>query len=298
MSKGGKGGSSAPSGTTTSTQQNTPWVQQVPYLTGNEAQTYTIPGTGGNVTNINPANDLPGVMPSAASLYANYTPQYFPDSTVSPFNQTQNSALGQLSNFGLNGGSSSVQSGNNAITAINSGAFLGKDNPYLQNTVNSISDSVLPAIDSHFNKDGRFGSNANVAADSSAVANAVAPLQFNDYEQQIGNMLQGSIASPVIQAGQESAMNDALTAGGQQQQQSQAQLNDQVNRFNFQQQLPYNMLSTYSGLVNGNYGGTGTLTQPYFAQGGSGGKGGSGGGSTGQILSTVGTIAAKAAIAY
>ena len=43
-------------------------------------------------------------------------------------------------------------------------------------------------------------------------------------------------------------------AGSQQQAQNQAQLTDLVNRFNYNQNEPYNWLQHYLGLVNGNYG--------------------------------------------
>lgn len=282
MSKGG--GGSSPSGSTTSTQTSAPWAGQIPFLVGGGS-------TGTNIGN----TPVPGTLPEAANLYLNYTPQYYPDSTVSPFNSTQQTGLNMQANYGLNGGASSVNAGNNALTAINSGALLQSGNPYLGNVANSVVQNTLPAIDSHFAGNGRYGSGANVNADTSAVANAVAPYAFNDYETQTGNLLKGAAEAPIIQAGQESAIQDVLNAGGAQQQQAQSQLNDQVNRFNYQQMLPYNKLNAYQGGVSGNFGEGSALTQPYFSQGG--GKGGSGGKSgVGGTVAAVAPYVAKLAL--
>jgi len=48
------------------------------------------------------------------------------------------------------------------------------------------------------------------------------------------------------------------------QQQQQAELNDAVNRYNYYQTLPYQMLQQYAGLTSGNYGGTSVTQSPYF----------------------------------
>lgn len=280
MGKGG-GGSSTPSGNTTTTQTNTPWSGQQPFLNSN--------GAGPNQWTQNPptGGSIPGVMPQAASLYQNYSPQYFPTSTVSPFNDTQNAGLGMEAAYGLGGGASSVGASNSALTNIGNGAFLNPNNPWLGATAQSVAQSVLPQVDSQFAGANRFGSGANVNADTSAVANAVAPLAFQNYGQAMQNQVQAAAAAPFLQSAQESSIQDVLNSGSAQQQQAQAQLNDQVNRWNFQQQLPYNQLATYQQMVNGNYGGTGTLTQPYFAQSGKG---------AGQTIAQVAPIAAKAAM--
>ena len=277
MSKGGKGGGSQqPSGTTTTTQTSSPWEGLQPYLTGSGI----VPQAG------------TGYLPEAANLYYNYSPSYFPTSTAAPMNPTQNAATIAQANFGLAGGDSALNSANSALTGINSGAFLGP-NPYLKQTTQAISDAIMPQVNSQFNSAGRYGSGANQYAASSAIANAVAPLEFNDYEQQVGNILKGSQIAPVVSLGQQGALDEALNAGNTVQQNQQNQLNDAVNRFNFYQELPYQKLNQYQGNLSGLGGGTSTLTQPYFAQqSGKGGKGGVGG-----TIAAVAPYIAKAALA-
>jgi hypothetical protein len=55
----------------------------------------------------------------------------------------------------------------------------------------------------------------------------------------------------------------ALMQAGQAQEGYQNQaLQDQINRWNYQQNLPLNNLANYMGMIQGNYGGTSTTTQP------------------------------------
>lgn len=276
-SKGG-GGSSQPSGNTTTTQTNTPWGGQQPYLQD--------------------------VMAHASDLYNQSLPggqggpQYFPDSTVAQFTPGQSGGLNNLVNFGLQGGSSSVGAANGALTNIENGNMLSAGNPYFGGMVKSISDAVAPQVNAQFAANGRAGSGANQQAFDSTLTNAVAPLAFQNYTSGLNNIVQGAGLAPVVQAGQTAGLQTAVDAGGQQQGQNQANINDQINRFNFQQQKPQNMLANYAQMIQGNYGGTSTLTQPYFAQQ-SGGKGGSGGKSlTGnKTVDAILPVVAKAAIA-
>lgn len=61
--------------------------------------------------------------------------------------------------------------------------------------------------------------------------------------------------------------------GAQKEAYNQAHLNDQIARWNFEQQLPANKLAQYMPMIQGNYGGTGTTTQPYYGSGGGSGMG-------------------------
>ena len=292
--KGGSGGSTQPSGTTTSTQNSSPWAGETPYLnsivnTGDSAAGGYVPGLG--TINSGNVKDTPGIFNAAGALYSNYTPQYFPGSTVSPFTAPQQTGLQQEANFGAQGGSSSVNQANNALTGIESGQMLGAGNPYFQGMANSIGQGLAPTINSQFETNGRDASGANQQSMSSALANAISPLAFQNYQSGLNNIVQGAALAPAVQSGQIQGMDTGVQAGSQMQQQNQAQLNDQINRFNFQQQLPYNQLATYDQMINGNFGGSSTLTQPFFGPSGGGGKGGSGGKSAGSISSEVAPLA-------
>lgn len=231
---------SVPSATST-TQTTDPWSGQQGYLSSGFAQ--------------------------AANLEGNYTPQYYPNSTVAGFNPTQVAGLGAETQFGAQGGSSSVNASNNALTGIESGNMLSAGNPYFQSMANAIGQGIAPTVNSSFESNGRYGSGANVQALSSTMANTIAPLAFQNYQSGLNNVVQGAALTPGIQSSQLQGIGALQDAGTQEQQQSQSQLNDLVNRFNYGQMLPYNQLQQYESGITGNYGSTSQLTQPYSTNG-------------------------------
>lgn len=302
--KGG-GGSSAPSGSTTTTQSSAPWVGQQPFLQGGgyTGADTTVPGVGTILGNNQ--QSVAGTMPAAAELYANYAPQYFNNSTVSPFTGAQNSALQTLSNPNLASGVSNAATGyssgtlNNGVGGLQnyaSGNMLNSAQPAIDAAVQRATPGLLDS----FTGGNRLNSPGAAQAVGSGVAQAAAPYAMQEQQNQIGAaQAQGNIQNTALQNAPLTAAlpyagaQQQLQAGGQMQQQNQAQLNDQINRWNFQQQLPYNKLATYQQMIQGNYGGSGTLTQPYFSQN-SGGKGGGSKGTAGQIAQVAIPIAMAA----
>lgn len=288
---GGKSSGGGPSGSTTTTQNTAPWTGQQPYLSGgvqaSTPQYFSGAGQHADIT-----QGTPGIFGNAANLYENYTPQYFADSTVSPFTNPQSSALGTLSNPAL--ANSVANPATNYSNTLLNGGFLANNpaTPTLNQYANgSMLNSMQPAITAavqqatpglldSFTGGNRLNSPAAAQSVATGQASAAAPYLAAEQGQQIGAantlgtnfntgvtaMNQGLAFAPQTAGLPYAGANQQLQAGGTQQQQNQAQLNDQINRWNFQQQLPYNQLATYQQMVNGNYGGSGTLTQPYFSQ--------------------------------
>ena len=308
-SKGGGGG-----GNTTTTQNTSPWTGQQPYLNsgGNPLSGYApIPGVP------NPQGSTPGAFEAAAELYGNYAPQYYPSSTVSPFTNAQTSALGTLSDPSLAQPVSDAATGyntnllNGAYTGANNpgyaglnqyanGSMLNNAAPQTQAAIQQAVAQATPGLLDTFTQGNRLNSPWAANAVSQGETNAAAPYVLQ--AQQLGQANQinaanslGGLANTGVQL-QNSGLYTApttaqlpysgaetqLAAGGAQQTQNQASLNDLINRYNFQQQLPYNQLGTYEQMVSGNYGGSSTLTQPYFSQG----SGKSTGGTIGGVLGT------------
>lgn len=278
---GGKGGGTssaagtAPAGNTTSTQTSQPWSVQIPYL----------------------QNAFQG----AQGLYQTPGPQYYPYSTVSPLNQTQGEGLGALTNFGNSGGSSSVNAANGALTNIENGSMLSAGNPYFQNMASSVLSQTVPGLESTFAGGNTMNSPGAAFATSQGANNALGNLAYQNYTQGMNNILQGAYVTPQIQQAQLTPAQALLTAGNQEQSQAQNELNGQINAWNYNQTLPYQQLANYEGAIGGNYGGTSTLTQPYFmnqlanelagASGGSALGKGLGGALGGQTGSQIGGVA-------
>lgn len=140
------------------------------------------------------------------------------------------------------------------------GQYLNADNPYLRN----IAGQAASAAKSQYSQAGRYGSNAS----DQGIANAVAPIYYQDYNNQLGRMDQAAALAPTI-ANQDYVDLQALYGVGQNQQdQAQKYLDEQQQVYNYQAGLPATSLNTYLGQIGGNYGQTSTQQTPYYGPSG------------------------------
>lgn len=255
------GGSSQPAGNTTSTNTSAPWSGQTPYLTGGGSTTVA-PGTPGANANPNSPSSS-GVFNAAANLYQNYTPQYYPNSTVAPLNPTQQVGQSLETAQGLSG-SPGVNQANNFLGNEESGGFLSAGNPYWSSMANNVLSQTMPSLESTFTQGNAVNEPGAAYAVSQGANDALGSVMGNQYTTLLQQANQGAMLAPGIQSANLQNTAAIQDAGNQQQAQSQAQLNNQVNQFNYEQMLPYNQLTQYADTVSGNYGGTSTLTQPYY----------------------------------
>jgi hypothetical protein len=243
-------GGGAGSGGSTTTQNSSPWAGQQPYLSN--------------------------VFSAAQNQYQNYTPQYYGaagttlngqdisgQSTVAPMNATENSAISDIGNTGLNG-TSSMNAANGAMTnELNANPT---SNPYMSQMVQNTLASTVPGLESQFAQGNAMNSPAAAYAVSQGANSAVGGLMFNQYNQNLANQNNAAGQAPGLQSGTLAGQNAALTAGQAAQTQAQNQLQNQVSMFNYQQQLPYQQLNQYANTVNGQYGQAATQTNTAPAQ--------------------------------
>lgn len=275
------GGGSQPSGNTTTVQKADPWGPIQPFL----------------VEGANTANNL--------FNNPQQWPQYYPSSTVAPFNDVEQAALGGITNLGSQGanammpalgnlsnmaaGSGVAQtdptfnSSNSLLQQEISGQFLDpKNNPGLQSVINETKANVLPQIQSGFDAGGRMDSGLATRAAASGLGGAVGNILYQNYAQERQNQnaaaalasqnqiaaqenaIRAGLAMPGVSQGILGSENAALGAGQLMQGQSQQELNDLVNRYNYGQMLPWNTLSMFENLIPTGQGGTTSLAQPYF----------------------------------
>lgn len=295
---GGGGGG----GTTTTVQKSDPWsgVQQ----------------------------PLLNAYSQAENLYQNPSnfPQYYPGQQVASLNSGQNAAIGATQNLGLNGNPAlNAATGQIASTAggdfLNSnpvyndlgnyanGSMLSAGNPYFQGMAQQISNAVTPAVNSSFESAGRYGSGAHANALASSLSNEIGNLAYQNYGQgqqnqlsaanTIGNayqneraqQLQAAGLAPADYASQLGGAQSALTASGIPQQQQQNEINAAMNKYNYNQNLPYQMNQQYLGLLTSNPFSTSTSSQPYYQNQAAGALGGAMSGALlgSQIMPGVGT---------
>lgn len=202
-------------GSTSSTTKSDPWSGQQPYLTG--------------------------LFSAADNQYKNYTPQFFPNSTVAGFNPMETGAISGIGSMGMNG-TPGLNAADKSVTNILSG-----DPAHNQ----AIMAGVLPGLTSSFTQGNSVNNPAMAYAASQGVASALTQDQLN--AAQSAQNLYGTRMS-----GQEAALGAGQTA----QTQSQNELQGQIDRWNYQQQLPYSQINQFANLINGQYGGTSMTTSP------------------------------------
>lgn len=270
-------GGSQPSGNTTTTQNSAPWAAQQPYL-----------------------QDL---FKNAQNLYNSGGAQYYQGSTVAPYSATTNQGINMTAQRGLDGSASDAGASRLATDTMN-GSYLNS-NPYLDKMYDSAASAVTrnyqnavqPGISSAFEASGRYGSGAQANAQSQAqldlgqsLGNMASNIYGQNYASERNNQMQAMGFAPTLQSMDYNNLNHVLQAGGMQDQMNQAQLSDQVNRWNYNQNLPYQNLQRYQGLTGGNYGGTATTSQPYFQNKTAGALGGAMmGAQIGSLIPGIGT---------
>lgn len=246
------GGGSEPSGTQVIQQNNDPWTGVQPHITDMLGKAQTL-------------SDTPI--------------EYFPDSTVVPFsNQTEN-ALGMMEDRAMNG-SPVLQAGQDAVRAAASGEMLGP-NPYFGATaaaairpmMTAWNEQVMPGINATFSGSGRYGSGAHARAMDSAsdtlaqnVGDVTAGLAYQNFRDERTNQMGAAALAPSM-AGADYTDIAALQQVGQAREgQAGAQLQDRINRHNFEQTEPRSRLADYAAMVNGGtFGGSSTTNQPIYS---------------------------------
>ncbi len=193
-------------------------------------------------------------------------PQYYPDSTVQPFNPMQFGSLAGMYNTGMDTGT--LDASNNALKAIESGTFLNAGNPYWQKQADQVTSQLTPQIEAGFTQGNSMNNPAAGFAVGNGLGTALGSIAGSNYNTALSQIPQAAYIAPSVQQGKLASQGTAFGAGQTQQQQSQSELADLVNRWNYNQQLPFQMLNQYANQVNGQYGGTSTMTQPYYNNGG------------------------------
>lgn len=211
-----------------------------------------------------------------------------------------NPAMGLLTNF-ANTNFGTGAPGDDALMAYASGEHLGEGNPYIDALTSSIMSKVVPKLQSNFIMGGTLSSPEAARATAEGATSAISPFLFQQYQQDqqnqinaanalaqrylqgaglqqqaagglsaayqsaFGDVLKGLALAPQTQQIPYTGLQNWFTAESANQNLHQQALNDAIQRWNYEQTLPWNMLNQYIGQATGNYGGTTTLTQPYFS---------------------------------
>lgn len=241
--------------TTTTTSNTTPWAGQQPYLTYGFQQ--------------------------AQNNYQNQTPQYFPNQGWVDFSQPTLDGLGQTQGI-ANQNQVGFAGANEAFNTL-SGQYLDS-NPYINDIVDRTTADVGNSVNSAFASGGRYGSNAHADTLSQSVADASAGIRYQNYGDERENMMRGLALAPQSDALQYAGADRLMGVGSALENKQYEVLQDDVNRWNFDQNQPDTQLANYMGLIQGNYGGQTNSTAIAPEYGGSSGINALGGGMAGYSL--------------
>lgn len=255
MSGGGSGGGQ----TTNTVQKADPWSGQQPFLSD--------------------------VYSQAQGLHGSQPLQYFPGQTYANLAPETEASLGFQTQRAIQG-SPLTAAAQGQLTSTLQGDYLNAGNPYMGQMMDTVAGQVRPRIDAQFAQSGRYGSGAHANAASSALANTAGQLAYQNYGDERQNQLRAMLFAP--QLAQQDYFDAAKLAevGGVREDLSQQGINEQMQRFQFENMAPWQQLAMYQNMIQGNPGSvnTSTTTQPRRSLGAGMIGGGVAGGGLGYML--------------
>lgn len=244
------------------------------------------------------APHLSNIATDAQKLYdsgSGFTP--WQGSTVVPFSDQTNAALTGIENLankgdplsgqaqtslqGLmtNGGFNQTQQGAlGQLQGTANGDFLGP-NQYLNKYLGDAAQQTANGVNMQFSLGGRYGSGAHTQALADSIGRQQTEALMNNYAQERQNQLaaqngilgagtqanaqlmQAAGMAPTISAAQYAPYQQLANAGSQREDLAQKQLQSQIDKYNADQQAPYQRLQAYSDFINGVSNKYGTSTQ-------------------------------------
>ena len=242
-------------------------------------------GGGGGKQSSTTSNQLdPTVQPyvaygleQAKNLYQSDTPQYYPSQTyVSPSAATT-TALDEATARAQAGNPLVPAAQNQTLNTIN-GAYLNS-NPYFNQALQGAAQGAttnyydaVNAANSNASQAGRYGSNAQGnligradTALGNSLSNAYGNLAYQNYNTERSNQINAINSAPTMAAADYTDINKLLNVGQTQEQYAQNALQADINKWNFNQNLPYQKLSAYLGAAYGAP--TGTVTNSTSSSG-------------------------------
>jgi hypothetical protein len=186
-------------------------------------------------------------LQQGAALYQSPSPSYYPGSQVAaPSTATQagwQDAMARATQ-GSQVGNAAQQYGTNVLQ----GQYLNP-NPYQDALNQSIAASVIPSVNAQFSLGGRYGSGAQSGTMTTALANAMAPPEYQNYQQERINQQNMAQMAPGLGAQDWTDIQGLLGAGSAQDQLAQQQIGANVNEWNYNQNLAQNKLAQYMQLL-------------------------------------------------
>lgn len=186
---------------------------------------------------------------------------YYPNSTVVPFSNQTEAALGRLEGA-ANDPNSLTRQAQGQLGATLRGDYLNAGNPAFGAMMDRVANQIRPRLDAQF-RGANYGGSLHQGATASALADAGANLAFQNYGQERANQMQGMLFAPQLNTAD---VNPLVQVGQMREDLASREMQDQINRFNFNQSAPDEALRRYASIVaGGQWGGSQTQQQPLYS---------------------------------
>ena len=234
---------------------------------------------------------LQNIFSGAEDAYNSASPSYYPESTVVGFSPQTEGALAGIEGRAL-AGSDLQNAGQQQALSTVQGDYLNA-NPFLTGAYNAASAPVMeqwqnqiaPGIDASFSGAGRMGSGLYAQARNQSentlgrsLTDMSSKMAYANYAAERQNQLNMAGQSGAMAQQDYGDLNKLMAVGGAREGLEQAQLGDRISRYNFEQNLPWDQLARYSGLVSGGYGSEQSTGTPMYSNPGANFLGGALGG--------------------
>jgi len=238
-------------GTRVTTQSSEPWEIQIPYLQKGFA--------------------------GAEELLKAGAPAYYQGSTVAGFDPAQQAAQKATLGYamGPRAGLQQRAAEQSLIQGLSGQVDANAYNPLAsalrQQVMGKLKGDILPGLRENLITTGQQGgSSRNELVQNKAIANAVqqgltkplADMYTNAYNQAQQRAVSSGQLYPTVMGAPLSMYGAMADVGDQRRALSQAGIDADVARYNYESMAPYQALANYMGGISGDYGGQSTMTQP------------------------------------
>ena len=207
---------------------------------------------------------LEKAMTAAEAAFDRAGPSYYPGQGYVDFSPQTQQALQGIEQRALQGSPLTAEAQNQALATLR-GDYINRPNPNLQGVIRNAMEPIMASTSSAFSGNGRFGSGLFADALANRMSQAATNMAYTDYanERALQNQMIG--AAPGLADLDYSGLQKLLGVGSTYEAKGAEQLADQVNRYNYEQNLPDQKLAQYIANVRGGtYGGQSTSSQPVF----------------------------------
>jgi|TARA_R100000234_G_scaffold113765_1_gene88422 hypothetical protein len=223
-------------------------------------------GEARSVQNVEPwetqAPYLQSGFERAEALYNAPGPNYYPGQTYVDFSPQTTTAL-NLAEQRATAGSPLVRQAQSELLKQAQGQYLSPTtNPYIQNLFNQMAGDVTSGVQSQFSRAGRLGSAANQAVLADSLGDLATRVYAPNYQMERQNMQNALMTAPQMAQTDYDDITRLRQIGAEREGLQEAALADAMNRYQYQQALPYEKLRNYQAATGGSYGQTTTNMQP------------------------------------